>query len=161
MHVDDTNVQDPNLPKVGHSFNQETTLREIYDYVVDFISRQGRAALGPDGSRCQYVTPDGLRCAAGCLMREDAALGLNPHGALHSIVQQSDIAEALGWWPTAQQMALLQKLQVSHDRNSFLSTREVGKDFVTAFRNTARMVALPLVEREEAVARSNGPKVLR
>ena len=153
--MDDTNVQDPNLPKVAHSFSQETPLREIYDYVVDFISRQGRPAVGPDGSRCQYVTPDGLRCAAGCLMRTDAALGLNLYGSLTSIVDQADIAEALGWWPTGQQMALLVKLQASHDRNAS------SGDFVSAFKNTARMEALPLVEREEAVARSNGPKVLR
>lgn len=157
MNVDDTKVQDPNLPKVDHAFHRGTPLREIYDYVLSFMERQGGPSVGEDGARCLYVAPSGRRCAAGCLVRdEDVARKLNSLGSIRSFLDQQDVDDAFGWNLTTAQFDLVVRLQENHDGAS----RDGGK-FFPMFEMRARMSALGMVEREELVAQSNGPRVLR
>jgi hypothetical protein len=44
--------------------------QEIFDTVVNHLRKQGRRALGSDNT-CLYRAPNGDRCAAGCLVRDE------------------------------------------------------------------------------------------
>ena len=44
--------------------------QEIFDTVVTHLRKQGKKAvvMGSEGPSCMYRSPDGLKCAAGCLI---------------------------------------------------------------------------------------------
>jgi len=44
--------------------------QEIFDTVAAHLFTQGRQAVSRDGT-CQYRTEDGLKCAVGCLIRDE------------------------------------------------------------------------------------------
>lgn len=48
------------------------TQQQVFDQVVTHMRKQGRKSLLENGNgvggTCRYLTPDGLRCAAGCLI---------------------------------------------------------------------------------------------
>jgi hypothetical protein len=46
------------------------TNQEIFDKVVHHLLTQGKPAL--EGGSCRYRTADGLKCAIGCLITDDA-----------------------------------------------------------------------------------------
>lgn len=49
----------------------ECTAREVFDHIANHLLRQKqRAGARDDGGRmhCAYLSPSGLRCAAGCLV---------------------------------------------------------------------------------------------
>ena len=46
------------------------TAQEVFDFVVNHLRTQGKQAVDRDGD-CQYCTPDGLKCAVGCLIPDD------------------------------------------------------------------------------------------
>lgn len=48
--------------------------QEVFDTVVRHLAKQGRRAVVADadhGYVCRYHTPDGLKCAVGCLIPDD------------------------------------------------------------------------------------------
>lgn len=48
----------------------ELSEQRIFDYVATHLLKQGHAAMGEDGE-CQYFTPEGDKCAVGCLLTEE------------------------------------------------------------------------------------------
>lgn len=49
-----------------------TTAQSILDQVTEHLFKQGVAAIDPEGGNCAYRTKDGLMCAVGCLLDDDA-----------------------------------------------------------------------------------------
>lgn len=47
----------------------EHTEQQVYDYIVAHLRNQGEKSEGAGG--CSYLTVDGLKCAAGCLISEE------------------------------------------------------------------------------------------
>lgn len=50
------------------------TTQELFDIIVSHLRKQGKQALNEDGE-CVYRTPDGLKCAAGCLIPDELYQG--------------------------------------------------------------------------------------
>lgn len=50
----------------------ECTAQEVFDYIANHLLTQNRKAQIklPEGIKCAYRTPQGLTCAAGCLIPE-------------------------------------------------------------------------------------------
>lgn len=46
------------------------TKAEVFYFVIDHLRKQGVQARNEAGS-CRYRTPEGLKCAAGCLIPDD------------------------------------------------------------------------------------------
>lgn len=52
--------------------SDELTAQSIFDTVAWHLIKQGRPAWAKNGSGgCMYRTPDGLKCAIGCLIADD------------------------------------------------------------------------------------------
>jgi hypothetical protein len=54
----------------------DTPAQDVYDFVVRHLLRQGRPSVEHPGtlsSRCLYRSPDGLKCAVGCLLTDEEA----------------------------------------------------------------------------------------
>lgn len=47
------------------------TKQETFDTVVDHLRKQGAKAVANCGGGCSYRNPEGLKCAAGCLIPDD------------------------------------------------------------------------------------------
>ena len=45
------------------------TNQEIFDFVKNYLSEQGRKSVY--GTDCAYRGPDGTKCAAGCLIKDE------------------------------------------------------------------------------------------
>lgn len=51
--------------------------QEIFDKVSQHMINQNQFAMY--GNECQYYTPHGLKCAAGCLLTDDESKDLQSH----------------------------------------------------------------------------------
>jgi hypothetical protein len=82
------------------------TDQEIFDRVCAHLARQGERAI--EAGRCKYRTPDGLRCAIGGLLPEDADYGplegLSIEGLINNGLVSVDVNREL-----------LEQLQQAHD----------------------------------------------
>ncbi len=89
----------------------EASLQDIFDFVAAHLMTQGVVSEDASG-RCVYRSPDGLKCAIGCLIPDDAYRGnLEGHEGNHPIV-----LGALGFnTPDADRITLLLMLQKVHD----------------------------------------------
>lgn len=47
------------------------TPQEIFDTVATHLFTQGKRAMDPNTDRCAYRTPDGKKCAIGCLIPDE------------------------------------------------------------------------------------------
>lgn len=86
----------------------KATEQQIFDQVVSHMLKQGRQSALENGL-CKYRGPEGLMCAAGCLMSDDE---YNPNfdkgaGNWHSLVNKKIV-------PSHHSM-LIRKLQICHD----------------------------------------------
>ena len=59
-------------------------LQAIFDKVGTHLLTQNKRALDTSngGDRCMYINPEGLKCAAGCLIPEDEYRPEFEHGAI-------------------------------------------------------------------------------
>ena len=48
----------------------QATAQEVFDQIAEHLLKQGKKSQTITGS-CKYRGPDGLRCAAGCLLGDD------------------------------------------------------------------------------------------
>lgn len=46
--------------------------QQAFDYVVEFMSEQNKRSVRGDGMDCMYRSADGTKCAAGCLLPDEA-----------------------------------------------------------------------------------------
>lgn len=106
------------------------TLQQIFDRVVTHLLTQKKPAR--DGSRCLYLTADGLKCAVGCLIDEKHYSFRILEGERVSSPQvQAAVAKSLGVAELDHEMiSLLSDLQVIHDTN-----------YASAWRNELQFLA--------------------
>lgn len=51
---------------------RELSTQEIFDKVVTHLRTQGeRAVIEPGSNQCMYRAPNGFKCAAGCLIKDE------------------------------------------------------------------------------------------
>lgn len=66
----------------------KATAQEVFDQVAEHLLTQGKKSL--DFKRCAYRSPNGLKCAAGCLISDDeyrlAMEGRNWWGLVNSTI---------------------------------------------------------------------------
>lgn len=86
----------------------DTPAQDVYDFVVRHLLRQGRPSVehpGSPSSRCLYRSPDGLKCAVGCLLTdEEATPAIEGHEAVQILPKR-----------LRAHVGLLQDLQGVHD----------------------------------------------
>lgn len=89
-------------------------LQEIYDRVAEHLLTQQKRSIGELGA-CVYRSPEGLKCAVGCLI-SDEAYSPKIEG---TYVREQSVQEALresGVKPLTEQVVfLLEGLQACHD----------------------------------------------
>ena len=130
------------------------TQQEVFNYVVDFMRKQGKPA---SGGICVYLTDAGLMCAVGCMLPKDVAMKHANAGSINGIV--SDVrggGESLQELPQAlwaflggepaplrevldglrDWMPLLTSLQLAHDDASTAS------NFLRSFLSGCKEIAV-------------------
>lgn len=85
-----------------------TTAQEIFDTVTNHLMTQGKPAK--EGHTCLYRSPDGLKCAVGCLI-EDSEYNSDMEGtSVAGLIQDNRLPERL-----KDHSQLLADLQLVHD----------------------------------------------
>lgn len=110
-------------------------LQETFDTVVTHLRKQGKKAIVKNkkggGDECCYRTPDGLKCAAGCLLSDE---DYKPHyegKTVHHFTQDGSFDPAICPPSLLQHdYNLLQRLQSIHDCHD-------EDDWESSFRQTA------------------------
>ena len=86
------------------------TDQELFDRVVTHLAKQGRRAMARVA--CLYRTPDGLKCAIGCLIPDEkyrAEMELDPD-IWEEVMEVAGISDEQDW--------LARQLQRSHDSST-------------------------------------------
>lgn len=47
------------------------TSQQVFDQIVNHLRKQGKPSMDKRGNECLYRGPNGLKCAAGCLIADD------------------------------------------------------------------------------------------
>jgi hypothetical protein len=85
--------------------------QEIYDYVCDFLIKQGKQSLLPvKGLKCAYRGPDGTKCAAGCIIPDDYYDPYMEKKSIHEVADRFPLPEYI-----RKNMDLINSLQKCHD----------------------------------------------
>ena len=53
----------------------QATAQEVFDQAAKHLIAQGERSTEHDGTACLYLSPDGLKCAAGCFIGDDEYTG--------------------------------------------------------------------------------------
>jgi hypothetical protein len=90
-------------------------LQQTFDTIVQHLRRQGHRAVNETGYRCEYLAPDGSRCAVGALIPDGhpalkPGIGLGVEDLLSAF---PDLCELIA--PTRDHVDLLCSLQCIHD----------------------------------------------
>ncbi len=104
-------------------------LQETFDTVVAHLRKQKKQAINRDGV-CQYKTADGLKCAAGCLIKDE---DYQPDFEGMTVMTFSGVPNEPGELIASygHDVDLVKRLQRVHDGTSDLEFWETG------FKNTA------------------------
>lgn len=121
--------------------NAETmSLQEIFEASVTHLFNQGRQSANPGGDFCLYRGPDGLKCAAGIFLDDDAA-------------QRADKCPASSWdriykhtYPDmgSGKVALIVALQSLHDNEDNWTNTNVMRSAAIRVANVARLSSPPV-----------------
>lgn len=84
---------------------EKATEQEVFDQVVGHLRRQGRKSRSDD--MCLYRGPEGLMCAAGCLMTDEEAELVTEDKTWMGLVEGNVVPQA--------HAELVQHLQNIHD----------------------------------------------
>lgn len=90
------------------------TMQQEFDAVVTHLYKQGRPAVGNDGF-CRYRTEDGLKCAVGCRIPDEAYTAEMDSGyGMHALTLwskfESELPEEIGEYDE-----MFMALQRAHD----------------------------------------------
>lgn len=96
----------------------KATEQEVFDQVAKHMLAQGvRSRLSDEGNVCMYRGPNGLKCAAGCLIGDDEyaeKMDNNPAGtSWEGMAKRGEVPRA--------HAHLIQKLQSIHDHTESVS----------------------------------------
>jgi hypothetical protein len=118
--------------------------QKAYEKIRAHLIEQGRPALDPMTRSCFYRAVDGLKCAVGCLISDDAYdETLEDATPLNASVQQA--LKASGWVFALGGYQFLRDLQESHDYWDIDS--DDGLEFVIReIDEAARVYGLELVK---------------
>lgn len=50
---------------------EHATTQQVFDQIVNHLRKQGKPSMDKHGNGCLYHGPNGLKCAAGCLIADD------------------------------------------------------------------------------------------
>ena len=108
--------------------------QQIFNIVVKHLRKQGKPALNtPDHlPRCLYRSPDGLKCAAGCLIPDDKYTP-SLEGRLNE-THYKIIGENLGFTLTETEINLIRDLQNIHDNVAVHSWESGFKNIAIEFK---------------------------
>lgn len=73
--------------------------QEIFDRITEHLLKQNRKAVSVDKygySSCRYKTPDGLKCAIGCLIPDGHDAEYSTKSAVNMLHEYKDLAESIG-----------------------------------------------------------------
>lgn len=111
------------------------TKQEAFDKVVEHLIKQGKPSVDEFGS-CQYHSEDGLKCAAGCLIK-DSKLRKKVSG---------EWEEACDTYPSLKNLApfdFVDRLQSIHDNGAYNRTLNSWRfDWVTNMKELAKSYKL-------------------
>lgn len=118
MNLDLTKIHDKRY-KENMATHQQKTLQKIFNKVSKHLLTQGVRSLGysvkADREICRYRTPDGLKCAVGCLIKAKVYREeLEYRGVEEDVVQQALEDSGYDMSDNATQ-SLLDTLQEIHD----------------------------------------------
>lgn len=91
------------------------TLREVFETVKQHLLEQMAISENIDGSYCAYRSPDGLKCAAGCLI-DDEHYSKDFETLLANDPEVWGALVASGVPDTETAKELVRELQLLHDR---------------------------------------------
>lgn len=107
------------------------TLQEIFDKIATHLLKQGAKSKNTEG-RCMYRGPDGLMCAAGCLIDDVHYRDTMEGRSVVDRLIETAIKSSIGAVPPAG-CGLLLKLQEAHDGRSpeewRSALRKIAADF--------------------------------
>lgn len=90
------------------------TLQEIFDTVIEHLRKQNAKSQISDGQRevCLYRSPEGLKCAAGCLIPDEYYIPEMERNGWEDVVQMFDLPDYL---KDPDSINLVASLQFIHD----------------------------------------------
>lgn len=91
-----------------------TQMQKAYETIRAHLIQQGKPAKQAFTGNCLYRTEDGLKCAVGCLISDDAYhAGLEDHTPVMENVMEA--LEKSGWTFTMHDFQCLKDMQDKHD----------------------------------------------
>jgi hypothetical protein len=109
--------------------------QEVFDQVVSHLRAQGKQAVSSDGIGCMYRSPDGLKCAVGCLISDEEYLPQWEGVNLAILLNYSDrynFQNVAGRLQPARQLTI--DLQRIHDNYNPISWEDAFKDIANKYR---------------------------
>ena len=100
--------------------------QQIYDYVGEFLIKQGRRSADDMGN-CLYRGENDLRCAVGCILPDDKYKPEMEHGKVHGLVN------FLVPWYIRRYLNFLRKFQIFHDTSYNWDENGLKVDRLIAF----------------------------
>jgi len=92
-------------------------MQEIFDKIVTHLRTQNEKSVDDGGYSCVYLSPNGLKCAVGCLISKDAYdAKIEGQTACNSHVKKA--LELSGIGVDEQLELMLIKMQYLHDDNT-------------------------------------------
>jgi hypothetical protein len=104
----------------------QATEQEIFDQVVTHLITQGKTSMNKKGN-CVYRSPEGLKCAAGCLIADDEYLPIMDSGCLGTSWTNL-VADSI---VPPNHADFIRELQIIHDKNQ----PEHTEAYLIAFAN--------------------------
>lgn len=94
-----------------------TTKQELFNYVASFLLKQGRRSVGACSSGCVYRGPNGLMCAAGCVIPDEFYDPSMEGEDIHTVFKErrKTKGQERFWIALEKHHALLSDLQEVHD----------------------------------------------
>lgn len=105
--------------------------QEIFDTVARFLIKQGKQSMSTMSGRCFYRSPDGLKCAVGCLLSDEDYTPTMENRTVSQLIDGFKLPKFFH-----ENVKLLGRLQTDHDSHG-----EHIKDFVPYIKNKMKWVA--------------------
>jgi len=120
----------------------KTTSQELFDYIASFLLKQGKQSRTPGGGgSCVYRGPNGLMCAAGCVIPDEFYDPRMEGEDINAVLEgklQTKGPQRRFWKALGKHEGLLAELQAIHDG---AYVRYKPKETRQSWLNELRMLA--------------------